>query len=100
MQKLGRVAMYDVNTASIFERIALANQYPIRVIQKHENGEQVRRHKKKRTNKKWLKRYGVYSNQMLEPGAIVLAFGTLVMSQATYNKLKKEIKGQNASTQA
>ena len=34
------------------------NGYPIKIIQEHEQGEQKRKHKKKRINKKWAKRYG------------------------------------------
>lgn len=60
--------------------------YPIVIIQEHDNGEQVCKHKKKRINKKWLKRYGTYC-EMLDPGEVVLVDGRLLMSRRTYNKL-------------
>lgn len=62
--------------------------YPIVIVQEHENGEQVRKHKKKRINKKWLKRYGTYWEK-LDPGEVVLVDGQLLMSRRTYNKLKR-----------
>lgn len=68
--------------------------YPIAIIQEHENGEQVRKHKKKRINKKWLKRYGTYC-EMLDPGEVVLVDGQLLMSKRTYNKLKQMKRKEN-----
>ena len=68
--------------------------YPIVIIQEHENGEQVRKHKKKRINKKWLKRYGTYW-EMLNPGEVVLVDGRLLMSRRTYNKLKQMERKEN-----
>ena len=68
--------------------------YPIVIIQEHENGEQVRKHKKKRINKKWLKRYGTYW-EMLDPGEVVLVDGQLVMSRKTYNNLKQMERKEN-----
>lgn len=68
--------------------------YPIVILQEHENGEQVRKHKKKRTNKKWLKRYGTYC-EMLDPGEVVLVDGQLLMSRRTYNKLKQMERKEN-----
>lgn len=62
--------------------------YPIVIVQEHENCEQVRKHKKKRINKKWLKRYGTYC-EMLNPGEVVRVDGKLLMSRRTYNKLKQ-----------
>lgn len=68
--------------------------YPIVIIQEHDNGEQVRKHKKKRINKKWLKRYGTYC-EMLDPGEVVLVDGQLLMSRRTYNKLKQMERKEN-----
>ena len=68
--------------------------YPIVIIQEHENGEQVRKHKKKRINKKWLKRYGAYWEK-LDPGEIVLVDGQMLMSRRTYNKLKQMERKEN-----
>ena len=68
--------------------------YPIVILQEHENGEQVRKHKKKRINKKWLKRYGTYW-EMLDPGEVVLVNGQLLMSRKTYNNLKQMERKEN-----
>ena len=68
--------------------------YPIVILQEHESGEQVRKHKKKRINKKWLKRYGTYC-EMLDPGEVVLVDGRLLMSRRTYNKLKQMERKEN-----
>lgn len=68
---------------------ALLHAFPIEVVQEHETGEQVRRHRKKRINKKWLKRYGTHW-EMLDPGQIIFVNGKLLMSRRTYNKLKME----------
>lgn len=68
--------------------------YPIVIVQEHENGEQVRKHKKKRINKKWLKRYGTYWEK-LDPGEVVLVDGQLLMSRRTYNKLKQMERKEN-----
>ena len=68
--------------------------YPIVIIQEHENGEQVRKHKKKRINKKWLKRYGTYWEK-LDLGEIVLVDGQMLMSRRTYNKLKQMERKEN-----
>ena len=68
--------------------------YPIAIIQEHENGEQVSKHKKKRINKKWLKRYGTYC-EMLDPGEVVLVGGQLLMSRRTYNNLKQMERKEN-----
>ena len=68
--------------------------YPIVILQEHENGEQVRKHKKKRINKKWLKRYGTYC-EMLDLGEVVLVDGRLLMSRRTYNKLKQMERKEN-----
>ena len=61
--------------------------YPVIIVQEHETGEQVRRHRKKRINKKWLKRYGTHWG-MLDPGQIIFFDGKLLMSRRTYKKLR------------
>ena len=59
------------------------------IISEHDEGEQVRKHKKRRINKKWKKRYGVYHSP-LKPGQIAIAWsGILLMTRPTYQKVKK-----------
>ena len=59
------------------------------IISEHDEGEQVRKHKKRRINKKWKKRYGVYHSP-LKPGQIAITWnGILLMTRPTYQKVKK-----------
>lgn len=62
--------------------------FPIMIISNHDDGEQRRRHKKRRINKKWLKRYGTYSVP-LKPGEVMCFNRTLYMTLPTYRKLKE-----------
>ena len=62
------------------------------IIQNHEEGEQVRKHRKRRINKKWLKKYGVYGPQKLKKGQLMVFNGTLYMSRLTYKQLKEQNK--------
>jgi hypothetical protein len=50
---------------------------------------QRRRHKKKRINKKWIKRYGYITSDTQKHGETVVdqKHKTMYMSQATYNDL-------------
>ena len=57
----------------------------IKIVGKHDDGEQVRKHKKKRINKKWLKRYGTYRS-LLKTDEIVVIDNALLMTKGTYNK--------------
>lgn len=61
------------------------------VICEHDDGEQIRKHKKKRINKKWRKRYGVY-HEPLKKGQILMADGTMYVSRTTYNLILKKPK--------
>nr|DAH40272.1 MAG TPA: hypothetical protein [Bacteriophage sp.] len=52
---------------------------------------QNRRHKKKRINKKWRKRYGVSVQKRMEDGQTIMFGENLYMNSDTYLKLKKAI---------
>lgn len=59
-------------------------------------GEQVKKHRKRRINKKWRKRYGVYHTGF-KPGEIIVfkdQFGgeSLIMTKETYYKIRKVAK--------
>ena len=61
------------------------------IVSEHDEGEQVRKHKKRRINKKWLKRYGVYHSP-LKPGEIAVVWGKiLLMTRPTYRRVKKAL---------
>ena len=61
------------------------------VIQfEHDRGDNRRKHKKKRINKKWRKRYGVYTYGF-EPMTVVSVDGKLYMSRRTYSILKAKV---------
>lgn len=52
---------------------------------------QNRRHKKKRINKKWRKRYGVSVQKRMKDGQTIMLGDNLYMNSDTYLKLKTEI---------
>lgn len=52
---------------------------------------QKRKHRKKRINKKWLKRYGTYELNMMPHGEIVLIDGVIWMTKKTFEQFKKLI---------
>lgn len=66
-------------------------KYIIKIVQEHDEGDQVRKHKKKRINKKWLKRYGRYGKQKLDKDQVILVDGIVYMSRPHFKKLKKEL---------
>lgn len=70
--------------------IELGNAIEIRIIQKHEEGDRRRTHKKKRIDKKWLKRYGYYGKQLLSRGQIIMVDNIAYMSLDTFRSLKLE----------
>ena len=58
---------------------------------------QRRKHRKKRINKKWAKRYGFETIEVQEPGQMLIMGGRgstpyLYIREDDYNKLIKEIK--------
>ena len=69
--------------------------YEVIVVCEHENGEQRRKHHKRRTNKKWLKRYGVWSGQPLNKGQMIIADGALLVSRTMYLKIKQAVKSRS-----
>ena len=76
-----------------YERLMLSNQlFVIRIISEKDNGDQARKHKKKRINKKWRKRYGLVSAP-LEKGQIITltTCHELLMSRKTYRTLKQRL---------
>ena len=52
---------------------------------------QKRRHKKKRINKKWRKRYGVSVRKRVKDGEVIMIGERLYMNNDTYLKLEKEL---------
>ena len=65
--------------------------YDVIVVCEHCNGEQKRKHRKRRINKKWLKRYGVWEGQPLNKDEVIIYEGKLLVSRATYRQLKRAI---------
>lgn len=66
-------------------------KYIIKIVQEHDEGEQIRTHRKKRINKKWLKRYGVYGKQKLDKDQVLIFDDIVYMSRPKFRKLKKEL---------
>lgn len=60
----------------------------------HEIGDQKRKHKKKRINKKWLKRYGVWEKWegACPKGQVIYVDGTLFVSRRMYIWIKNYAK--------
>ena len=53
---------------------------------------QRRKHRKKRINKKWLKRYGTYEMTMMPHNEVVMMDdGTIWMTKRTYEVFKKQV---------
>lgn len=63
----------------------------IKIIQEHDEGDQIKIHKKKRINKKWLKRYGCYGKQKLDKGQVLIFGDIAYMSRPYFKQLKKEL---------
>ena len=59
----------------------------------HEVGDQKRKHKKKRINKKWLKRYGVWEKWegACPKGQVIYVDGTLFVSRRMYIWMKQYV---------
>ena len=68
---------------------ALLTGYPIYLATKEI---QRRKHKKKRINKKWLKRYGCYEIDSMPHGQVVLMDGAIYMTKRTYRELIQAIE--------
>lgn len=52
---------------------------------------QVRKHRKKRINKKWRKRYGLIEVDMMPDGKVMMIDGKLWMTKKTFQELKKAL---------
>lgn len=60
---------------------------------------QRRKHKKKRINKKWRKRYGMYEFNLIPKGQMMIMDDVLYMTISDYNNLKKAIENQQGDNQ-
>ena len=67
--------------------------YPVYIATKKY---QCRRHKKKRINKKWQKRYGYTEYNLMPHGQVLLIDNVLYMTEKTFNELqeKKVLSGK------
>jgi len=69
--------------------ICTLNGYDIIVTTKKQ---QIRKHKRKRINKKWAKRYGFMYFDIQEPGQAVIVERKIYMTLRDYEKLRDELK--------
>lgn len=69
-------------------------KFTIKIIQEHDEGEQIRKHHKRRINKKWLKKYGTYGKQKLDKDQVLIFDDVVYMSRPHFRKLKKELNWQ------
>lgn len=53
--------------------------------------QQVRKHRKKRINKKWRKRYGYIEIDMMPYGEVMMFDGRLWMTNKTFQELKEKL---------
>ena len=68
----------------IFDKTYLG--YPIKIATKEI---QCRKHKKKRINKKWLKKYGYHEFDIMEHGKVMMASdGVIWMTKKTFQQIK------------
>ncbi len=63
--------------------------YPIRIATKKY---QRRKHRKKRINKKWQKRYGFSEYDMMPYGQVMMMNNEIWMTEKTYLELWKVVK--------
>ena len=72
---------------------AIKGGYPIYIATKEI---QVRKHHKKRINKKWQKRYGYFEINMMPHNDVVMTDdGVLYMTKKTYQRLKEITEKEN-----
>ena len=72
---------------------AIKGGYPIYIATKEI---QVRKHHKKRINKKWQKRYGYFEINMMSHNDVVMTDdGVLYMTKKTYQILKEITEKEN-----
>lgn len=55
---------------------------------------QRRKHRKKRINKKWLKRYGTWEINMMPHNQVVMMDGVIYMTKQTWERLKEALDGK------
>lgn len=55
--------------------------------------QQTRKHRKKRINKKWRKRYGVKTVDLMEYGQSLFVDGICYMTKKTFEDFKPAMKG-------
>lgn len=67
---------------------SLLTGYPIFIATREQ---QVRKHHKKRINKKWRKRYGCIEVDMMQYGEVMMIDGRLWMTKKTFQELKKTL---------
>lgn len=60
----------------------------IPIIVVPDSKKQNRTHKKKRTNKKWAKRYGYTTYNSIEDEKVIMMNGSMYVNPRTYYKLK------------
>lgn len=56
---------------------------------------QARKHRKKRINKKWLKRYGIITIEVQEHDKVLVIDGKLYMTESAYWKIRKMMQEEN-----
>ena len=66
--------------------------YPIHIATKKC---QRRKHRKKRINKKWQKRYGFHEYNMMPHGQVMLIDGVYWMTRKTFNEIKERANEVN-----
>lgn len=66
--------------------------YPIQIATKKY---QRRKHRKKRINKKWQKRYGFHECDLIPHGKMIIVDGTIYMTEKTLNDLKREVNNES-----
>ncbi len=49
---------------------------------------QIRKHRKKRINKKWFKKYGCHEIDLIPNGEVVMDNGAIWMNKKTWEQLK------------
>lgn len=67
---------------------SLMTGYPVFIATKEQ---QCRKHRKKRINKKWRKRYGVIEINMMPHGEVIMFDGKLWMTKKTFQELQKAL---------
>lgn len=60
----------------------------IPIIVVPDSKKQNRRHRKKRINKKWAKRYGYTTYNSIEDEKVIMMNGSMYVNPRTYNNLK------------